>query len=407
MRMHPIEICRTLPMKPIKNRLCFLYTKHLVVCALLTMVVATTPLTHAGTGGQSPEADKPNILLILADDLGWNDVGYHGSAIETPVIDRLANEGIELDRFYAQPTCSPARAGLMTGKSPSRVGITGPLGSQFDYGLPAEEKILPQYLNEAGYRSVLIGKWHLGHGRSAYLPNNRGFSHFYGYLNGDIGYWDHLSSGRLDWQRNGKSVREEGYATQLLADEAIRIVDSHDPSTPLFLYLSMPAPHLPNEAPADTIAKYSQLSPEKRQIHAAMVTELDSAIGRVLEAFDAKGILNNTIVVFASDNGGAVEGIAPQPLRWGVDLATAVFDRPIPIGPLEVLATIVNDGGSDNTPLPSGKGNVAEGGVRVPAVVWWPQHLQAGRYAGFHYRLRSAANLAGSSRSTADRPERH
>jgi arylsulfatase A-like enzyme len=325
----------------------------------------------------------PNILLILADDLGWKDVGYHGSEIETPHIDRIAREGVELDRFYAQPTCSPTRSALMTGKSPMRLGIIRPISKNQRGGLPLEETILPQYLARFGYQPLMVGKWHLGHYTPDYFPQARGFEHFYGHVTGGIGYWDHNHGGGHDWQRNGQTIREEGYSTRLLADEAIRVLESRDRSRPTFFYVAFNAPHLPNEAPDESIAKHATIEAPNRRIHAAMVSELDSAIGRVLGAFESEGMLGNTIVLFSSDNGGLIPGASPPGLQKLANLLESVFGRPVPIAGLEFLVTNVNDGGSDNDPLAGGKGSVAEGGSRVPAAIWWPGHLEGGTRDGF------------------------
>jgi arylsulfatase A-like enzyme len=195
----------------------------------------------------------PNILLILADDLGWNDVGYHGSEIATPNIDRIASTGIELDRFYVQPTCSPTRAALMTGKSPMRLGINRPISKNQQLGLPLEETILPQYLARAGYQSLMVGKWHLGHYTPDQFPQARGFEHFYGQLTGGIGYWDHNHGGGHDWQRNGTTLREAGYSTQLIADEVVRVLAKRDRSRPTFFYVAFNAPQLHNEAPDEIV----------------------------------------------------------------------------------------------------------------------------------------------------------
>jgi len=181
----------------------------------------------------APDApDRPNFVVILADDLGWNDVGYHGSEIRTPTLDRLAAEGIELDRFYVQPSCSPTRSALLTGKSSRRLGIHRPLGKNEGDGLGLDERILPQFLGDLGYQRLMVGKWHLGHVTPDYFPQARGFEHFYGYLTGGIGYWDHNHGGGHDWQRNGETLREEGYATHLIADEAVRLIRERDSSRP-------------------------------------------------------------------------------------------------------------------------------------------------------------------------------
>ena len=192
---------------------------------LARFVLAAFVVALAATAFAEEEgAKRPNIVVILADDLGWNDVGYHGSEIRTPNLDRLASEGVELDRFYVQPSCSPTRSSLMTGKSSRRLGIHRPLGKNEGDGLGLDERILPQYLGALGYQPVMVGKWHLGHYVPDYFPQSRGFEHFYGYLTGGIGYWDHNHGGGHDWQRNGETLREEGYSTHLLADEAVRLL---------------------------------------------------------------------------------------------------------------------------------------------------------------------------------------
>ena len=326
---------------------------------------------------------KPNILVVLADDLGWRDVGFHGSEIATPNIDRLVREGVELDRFYVQPTCSPTRAGLMTGKSPMRLGINRPISKNDARGLPAGEKILPQYLAEAGYQSLMVGKWHLGHHTPDMFPHSRGFEHFYGNVTGGIGYWDHNHGGGHDWQRNGETLREEGYSTALLADEAVRLIAARDRTRPTFLYLALNAPHLPNEAPEEAIARYASIEDENRRLHAAMVDEMDRAVGRVLDAFESNGMLENTIVLFSSDNGGLVFEAAAEVAQTAAGFLVSVFGRPVPVESLEFLVANVYDGGSDNRPLPTGKGNIGEGGSRVPASLWWPARLRRFKHEGF------------------------
>jgi arylsulfatase A-like enzyme len=348
----------------------------------LALLVALAPLAP-GADAAADRPQRPHILVILADDLGWRDVGYHGSEIETPHIDRIALEGVELDRFYAQPSCSPTRAALMTGKSPLRLGIDRPISKNERTGLPLEETILPQHLSRLGYRSVMVGKWHLGHSSPERLPLARGFDHFYGSVTGGVGYWDHNHGGGHDWQRNGVTVREEGYTTRLLADEALRLVASHDVTQPLFLYVAFHAPHLPNEAPDATIERYLGIEAERRRIHAAMVSELDDAVGRLLDALEARGMLENTLVLFASDNGGATPRAFSPRMRWVMERLVGWFGRPLPIGGAELLAVNVLDGASDNAPLPKGKGSVAEGGSRVPAAIWWTGRLERGSDAGF------------------------
>jgi arylsulfatase A-like enzyme len=358
---------------PFNLRICPFIAPFIVICALLP----------ASFTAANPSENPPHILLIIADDLGWKDVGFHDSEIQTPNIDRIAHQGIELDRFYVQPTCSPTRAAIMTGKSPARLGLYRPIGKNQEIGLPLEEKILPEYLLDAGYTTAMFGKWHLGHHTPEYFPNQRGFEYFYGYVTGGIGYWDHNHGGGHDWQRNGKTLREEGYSTRLLATDAVRVISSHDATQPLFAYLALGAPHLPNEAPEQTIGKYSHLPNEKRRIHAAMIDEMDRAIGSVIAALEQKSMLDNTIVIFASDNGGLIYGSNEGPIRTVAKIATTIFDRPIPFTILEFMATNTFDGASDNSPLAGGKGDVREGGVRVPAAVLWPAQLKPGKHEGF------------------------
>jgi len=350
---------------------------------MLSLILLASLFNHPQAAANKSSA--PNIVIILADDLGWNDVGYHGSEINTPNIDRLAAEGLELDRFYAQPTCSPTRAALMTGKSPKTLGISRAIAKNQKMGLDLSERILPQRLNLLGYRSLMVGKWHLGNYTPAYAPPARGFEHFYGFLSGGIGYWDHNHGGGHDWQRNGKTVREEGYATHLLGDEAVQLIEQHQSQQPLFLYLAMAAPHMPNEAPQSSIDEYASISNPNRRIHAAMVTELDTQIGRVIDALEQQQMLNNTLILFASDNGG-LSGDSPEGAsvikRLG-NLGDFFFGRPVPIGVLEEFAKFAFDGGSDNGLLRGTKTSTLEGGVRVPALLWWPERISAGTYTEF------------------------
>jgi arylsulfatase A-like enzyme len=291
---------------------------------------------------QAAQKERPNIVFILADDLGWKDVGYHGGAITTPSIDQLAREGTRLNQFYVQPVCSPTRSSLMTGRYPMRYGLqVGVVRPWAQYGLPLEERTLAQALKEAGYFTAICGKWHLGHLRSEYLPTARGFDHQYGHYNGALDYFTHIRDGGLDWHRDDQPVREEGYTTDLLADEAVRLIQAHDTARPLFLYVPFNAPHSPFQAPQSYIDKYEHISAKRQRIYAAMVTCMDDAIGRILAALDARGMRKDTLVVFCSDNGG-VGGVA------------------------------------DNGRLRGHKGQLYEGGVRVMALAVWPGVLKAG-----------------------------
>ncbi len=298
--------------------------------------------TFAG-GGRAATPKKPNVLIFLADDLGWNDVGYHGSEIQTPNIDRLASQGVRFERAYSFPVCSPTRSGLMTGRSPMRLGVAYTVIRPWSsYGVPVQERFMPQAFQSAGYQTAITGKWHLGHAYKKFLPRARGFDHAYGHLNGAIDYYTHERDGGLDWNRNGASVREEGYSTFLLGNEAMRFIKGRDRNKPFFLYIPFNSPHAPLEAPAEHIDKYAKISDKKRRTFAGMVDAMDLTIGKVLATLDEEGIAGNTLVLFFSDNGGPVES------------------------------------GASNKPLRAGKGTMFEGGTRVPAVMRWPGHLKAG-----------------------------
>ena len=282
-----------------------------------------------------------NIIILLADDLGWGDVGFHGSVTKTPNLDRLANEGVELNRFYAYPACSPARAAMLSGRFPGRYGITGPVRAR-DEGMPVSEHLLPASFQHAGYRTSLIGKWHLGTTRTPEMhPTRRGFDHFYGFMDASVDYFQHTSGrGQLDWQRDGKPIKEEGYATDLFTDEAVRQINTRDQVKPFCIVVSFNAPHSPFQAPESLIAKYRDQLGEREATYAAMVDSLDQGIGRILHAIDSNGLRDETIVVFASDNGAA---------RMGT-----------------------------NAPFRGQKRQVYEGGIHVPCIVRAPGVLTPG-----------------------------
>ncbi len=309
--------------------------------------------------------EKPNVIIILTDDLGWGDVSYHDGYIPTPNIDQLAKDGMEMNRFYSNPVCSPTRASMLTGLHIFNHGVVRPFMNPAaeQTGMPPELKIMPQYFKEAGYQTALSGKWHLGMAKKEFWPTNRGFETSYGHMTGGIGYFDHTAAGRLDWHRNGKPLEEKGYSTELIANEAINIIKNKDKDRPLFLYVAFNAPHTPIEAPLKNIESFAYLDDKKNQVYAANVNALDFEIGKILDAIEDEGILEETIVLFFSDNG-------------------PVFD----IDPIvKVIApNLINAKGS-TAGLNGSKTSALEGGIRVPAVIWWKGVIEKSKSDQFFF----------------------
>jgi arylsulfatase A-like enzyme len=253
----------------------------------------------------APENSSPDILLILADDLGVGDMSWAGGEARMPRLELLRSQGTELTSFRTFPLCTPTRVALMTGKSPVDLGLLySPLRPWDARGLPTEEITLAERLQKKGYETALIGKWHLGHEKKSMHPNQQGFQHFYGFLTGAIDYWSHESrDGGLDWQRNGTSLSEKGYATRLFAKEAESWIASVPKEKPIFLYLPLSAPHIPLQAPSETVEHYKTLANKEHQIYCAMIEEMDSAIAKVLKATKARK--KETLIIFLGDNGPA------------------------------------------------------------------------------------------------------
>jgi arylsulfatase A-like enzyme len=309
-----------------------------MVIPSVLLVAATVVVAQA-----APAPSRPHIVFLLADDLGWGDVGFHGSEIKTPCLDRLAAGGARLEQFYVQPVCSPTRSSLMTGRYPMRHGLqTGVVRPWAQYGLPLEERTLPQALKEAGYATAICGKWHLGHFEPAYLPTHRGFDRQYGLYNGMIDYFTHVRDGGHDWHRDDKACYDEGYSTHLIAREAVRLVTGHDARRPLFLYVPFNAVHAPLQVPDEYTKPYGHLRPQRRN-YAGMVAAMDEAIDQIVAALQRKGMMENTLIVFSSDNGG------PSP------------------------GTVTSNG-----PFRAGKGTLYEGGVRVAAFATWQGKIKPG-----------------------------
>ncbi|MEP9353370.1 arylsulfatase [Xanthobacter sp. KR7-65] len=344
----------------------------------LLAAVSGLPVFAPGARAQATGgAPRPHILYIMADDLGSADVGFRGSDIKTPNLDKLAAGGAALGHFYTQPMCTPTRAALMTGRYPLRYGLqTAVIPSGGDYGLATDEFLLPQALKEAGYSTALVGKWHLGHADRNYWPCQRGFDRFYGPLLGEIDHFQHKAHGVTDWYRNNEMVVEDGYDTELLGAEAVRLIGEQDPGRPLFLYLAFTAPHTPFQAPQAYIDLYSGIDDPQRRVYAAMITAMDEQIGKVVAALEARGLRQNTLIVFHSDNGGT---------------RNKKF-----VGEAEVSGELP----ASNVPLRDGKGTLYEGATRVAALANWPGRIAPGAKPGVMHvvdMLPTLAGLAGAS----------
>ena len=306
---------------------------------LATLVAAGMPdRAAAGTEGDAT-APRPNIVLIVADDLGWSQPGFNGGTeVTTPNMDRIANEGVKLTQFYAQPQCAPTRAALLTGRYAWKNGVdTNPLGHRTG-GIHLDERTIAQALGDAGYATWVVGKWGVGHWRTEHLPLQRGFDHHYGTYTGLIDSFTHLRGDSLDWHRNGRPVVESGYSTFLLAEEAVQLIGRHDGTDPFFLYLPFNAVHTPHQAPREYLDLYSGQYYKQR----AMLKAMDDAIGSVLAALESKGVADDTLVMFLGDNGDAPEA-----------------------------------GTKDDSPYRGEKATYFEGGILVPAVARWSGEIPA------------------------------
>lgn len=319
-------------------------------------------------GVNSYAAERPNMVVIVADDLGNADLGYRGSDISTPNIDALAKSGVRLEDFYGMPVCTPARAALMTGRYPMRQGLqTLVIFPSHTYGLPTDEVTLPQALKTAGYYTAIVGKWHLGHAEKKYWPQNRGFDYFYGNLVGEVDYFTKERGGVIDWQRNGKFLKEEGYITDLVGNEAVHLIEKQNPSTPLFLYIAFLAPHAPYQAQQKYLDLYKDKIADKyRRAYAAMITNMDDQVGRIVQALKDKKMYDNTIIFFTSDNGGATNALFTTGARSPEERATESSGE-LPLGAKPPASNGIFRGG---------KGSLYEGGVRVPTFITWPGKLK-------------------------------
>ena len=351
-----------------------------VMKSLLLICAFTSGLLPGGLAPVQAADAKPNIIHIVADDLGWKDVGFNGATdIKTPNIDALAAGGAKFSQFYVQPMCTPTRAALMTGRYPFRYGLqTIVIPGPANYGLDTNEWLMPQCLGAAGYSTAIIGKWHLGHADTRYWPKQRGFDYQYGAMIGELDYYTHTDAGVLDWFRNNKPVREKGYTTQLIGKDAVKYINAQSTEKPFYLYLTFNAPHTPYQAPKEYVDRYKHVEDPTRRTYAGMVTCLDDEIGRVVAALDQKGLRNNTLILFHSDNGGTKNAMFAGQMA---DLSKTKIP-------------------CDNGPYRDGKGSLFEGGTRVAACANWPGRITPQTVDGIIHAVDlypTLAALAGAS----------
>ncbi len=348
-------------------------------------IACSTGTYMTSCGADNTKSVRPNIVLITMDDAGWHDFGYHGSKIKTPAIDRMVREGVELNRFYATPVCTPTRASLMIGRPSSRIGITHAHGAQAPNPIPNTTLTIGDVLQQGGYDTALTGKWHLGntldHG-----PNAFGFNHAHGFHGPWCNYYTHRTQlDKYDWHRNGVYVEEEGHCTDLVTDFAIDFITSaRDKTKPFFIYVSYNAPHLPLQEKEKWVAPYRDIfETESRQFWAAMITHVDASIQKIQDTLESEGMSKDTLVLFFSDNGGESPG------KKG-------YLNPLP----KYHTTTSIERYADNLPLRGWKGQLYEGGVRVPAFAYWPGTLAPQRndkYIAVYDILPTLASVTGGS----------
>ncbi len=296
-------------------------------------------------------AARPNIVMILVDDLGYGDLSSYGARdLKSPHIDDLVSHGMRFDNFYANcPVCSPTRASLLTGRYPELVGVPGVIRThpEDNWGyLDPQVALLPQVLKDAGYDTAMVGKWHLGLSEPN-VPNQRGFDYFQGFL-GDMmdDYYDHRRHGINYMRRNEEEIDPAGHATDLFTDWACAFLEAHqDDATPFFLYLAYNAPHTPIQPPEEwirrVVAREAGIDPRRAKL-VALIEHMDEGIGRILKTLREAKLSEHTLVIFSSDNGGQLSA------------------------------------GASNGPLRDGKQSVYEGGLRVPTCAVWPGKIAAG-----------------------------
>lgn len=309
--------------------------------------LATWLLLHAVV---SAAAAKPNIVVFLSDDMNWHHPSLAGGEAQTPHLEQLAKEGTRLSTFYVQSVCSPTRAAFLTGRYPFRNGMEERSHGNDVAGMLVDERTLAQGLKEAGYDTALIGKWHLGNWHQHHLPRQRGFDYQYGLYGALVSYYGKMRAMYYDWHRNGETIRQDGYTTDLIAAECEQLIAARSKEKPLFLFVPFNAVHGPDEAPQPLVEKYEALMRERHPemqaglrhrtaVQYGMIEALDSALGRIVASLRTHDMLDNTLIVYFNDNGGIRE----------------------------------------NLPFRGGKGDTYDGGVRVHCLMWRPGVVPAGK----------------------------
>ncbi len=319
---------------------------------VLSVSIALSCFTSAAAAKEL--AEKPNIILIMADDMGYGDIGCYGSkSIKTPVLDKMAADGIKFTDYHSNgAVCTPTRASLLTGNYQQRVGLEGVINAQMDkriYGIADSEVTMAEIFQKSGYQTGIFGKWHLGY-QPEFNPTHHGFNEFYGYVSGNVDYISHRDGiGIYDWWHNTDTCYDEGYVTDLITNQALKFIESNK-NKPFLLYLPHEAPHFPYQGRNDKADRLPGLNFEmlgsrsdKKQAYKEMVEIMDENIGRVLEKLKELNLDKNTFVFFCSDNGATSMG--------------------------------------NNGALNGFKSSLWEGGHRVPAIAWYPGKIKPGKIA--------------------------